>query len=258
MEILNGQIDLFNFRKQPYKIHNHIRLIEMFGGIGSQAMALRDLGADFEHYRLVEWSPYSVKSYNAIHGTDFTPMDITKVHAADLGIVDTDKYTYIVTYSFPCQDLSIAGKMNGMKKGDNTRSGLLWEVQRILDECDELPNILVMENVTQVHGTRNREDFESWIKFLEGKGYSCRWFDMNAKRYGVAQNRDRCFMVSILGEYTYEPPAPIELTKCMKDYLEDEVDEKYFISSNRAEHLIDRLVDDGTLEKIGGVRTQST
>jgi len=95
------QISLFDFRNQPYKIHNQTRLIELFGGVGSQAMALRDLGVDFVHWRLIEISQNSVNSYNAIHGTSFVPMDITKTKGGDLGITNNDKYTYIMTYSFP-------------------------------------------------------------------------------------------------------------------------------------------------------------
>ena len=100
-----------------YKITKHIRLIELFAGIGSQAMALRDIGADFEHYRVVEFDKYAIKSYNAIHGTNFEPMDIRDINGEDLGIVDTDAHTYILTYSFPCQDLSLCGKQQGMPKG---------------------------------------------------------------------------------------------------------------------------------------------
>ena len=117
-----------------YKIHKTVRLIELFGGIGAQAMALERLGVPMEHYRMVEYDKYPVKSYNAIHGTNFEPMDITKIHGWDLGVTEKDKYTYLLTYSFPCQDLSVAGKGRGMKKGDKTRSGLLWEVERLLDE----------------------------------------------------------------------------------------------------------------------------
>lgn len=85
-----------------FKITKPVRLIELFGGIGSQAMALRDLGIDFEYYRLIEFDKYAIKSYNAIHGTDFPTMDITKISGSDLGIIDTNKYEYIMTYSFPC------------------------------------------------------------------------------------------------------------------------------------------------------------
>lgn len=105
MDVFNyeceGQMSIFDFIRQPFKITNKIRLIELFGGIGSQAAALRNLGVDFEHYRLVEYDQYPVKSYNAVHCTNFEPMDITKIKGGDLGITNTDKYTYIMTYSFP-------------------------------------------------------------------------------------------------------------------------------------------------------------
>ena len=242
------QLDIFSSIKQPYKITKPIRLIELFAGVGSQAMALKRLGANFEHYRVVEFEKYAIKSYNAIHGTDFEPMDITKIIGSDLGISDTDKYCYIMTYSFPCQDLSVAGKQKGMTKGSGTRSGLLWEVERLLNEVENLPQVLLMENVPQVHGKKNMEDFQRWIDFLESKGYSNYWQDLNAKNYGVAQNRNRCFMVSILGDYSFKFPEPIELKKVMKDYLEDEVDEKYYINNEKAQKLIQKLIDNGTLE----------
>jgi DNA (cytosine-5)-methyltransferase 1 len=152
-----------------------------------------------------------------------------------------------MTYSFPCQDLSVAGKQRGMTKGSGTRSGLLWEVERLLNEVENLPKVLLMENVPQVHGKKNMDDFQRWIQFLESKGYSNYWQDLNAKNYGVAQNRNRCFMVSILGSYRYEFPKPIELTKRMKDYLEDEVDEKYYINNEKAQKLIATLIENGAL-----------
>ena len=200
------------------------------------------VGVEFEHYRVVEYDKYPTKSYNAIHGTNFETTDITQIGGKDLGIVDTDKFAYILTYSFPCQDLSVAGKQRGMTKGSGTRSGLLWEVERLLNEVENLPQILLMENVPQVHGKKNISDFNNWIQFLESKGYSNYWQDLNAKNYGIAQNRNRCFMVSVLGNYKYEFPEPIELTKKMKDYLEDTVDEKYYINSEKAQKLIEQLI----------------
>lgn len=211
-------------------------------------MALRDLGVKFEHYRVVEFDKYAIKSYNAIHGTNFPTTDITNIHGDDLGIVDTDSYYYLLTYSFPCQDLSLAGKQAGMTKGSGTRSGLLWEVERLLNETENLPQILLMENVPQVHNKKNMADFHKWIEFLENKGYSNFWQDLNAKNYGVAQNRNRCFMVSILGDYIFEFPNPIELNKTMKDYLEDVVEEKYYIKNEKAQKLIQQLIGNGTLE----------
>ena len=243
----DDQMSIFDYLRKPFKITNKIRLIELFAGIGSQAMALRDIGADFESYRVIEFDKYAVASYNAIHGTDFTPSDIREVTGDDLGIVETDKYTYIMTYSFPCQDLSIAGKMRGMSKGGGTRSGLLWEVERLLDETEHLPQVLLMENVPMVHSDDNMPDFQAWIDFLSSKGYVNYWQDLNAKNYGVAQNRERCFMVSILGEYNFKFPKPVPLNKVMKDYLETEVDEKYYITSEKAKKLIDTLILEGKI-----------
>lgn len=126
-----GQFDIFDYVSEPVTITKPIRLIELFAGYGSQAMALKRIGAKFEHYRVVEFDKYAIASYNAVHGTDFPTMDITKVHAEDLNICDTETFTYLLTYSFPCTDLSVAGKQAGMSKGSGTRSGLLWEVERI-------------------------------------------------------------------------------------------------------------------------------
>lgn len=230
-----------------FKIDKPIRLIELFAGIGSQAKALERLGADFEHYRVCEFDKYAVTSYNAIHGTSFTTSDVTKITVDDLGIVDTDRFNYILTYSFPCQSLSTAGKGEGMAKGSGTRSGLLWEVERLLNECTELPQVLLMENVINVHGKKNIEHFEMWIRFLESKGYSNFWADMNARDYKVPQNRNRCFMVSILGDYEYEFPKPFPLELRLKDLLEDEVDEKYYLSDKMKNYILDmRNVQKGT------------
>ena len=228
-------MNLFDFTREPINITKPIRLIELFAGYGSQAMALKRIGAKFEHYRVVEFDKYAIASYNAVHGTDFPTMDITKVHAYDLNICDTDAFTYLLTYSFPCTDLSVAGKQAGMSKGSGTRSGLLWEVERILTEIrdsnGELPQILFMENVPQVHSQDNMPDFRKWLDFLESLGYTNYYQDLNAKNYGVAQNRERCFMFSFLVEYNYHFPQPIPLKKKIQDYLEKNVTEKFYVSN---------------------------
>jgi len=189
--------------KDRYKIEKPVRLIELFAGVGSQAMALKAIGANFETHRICEFDKFAVQSYNAIHGTSFAPSDITKTTAADLAIADTDKYCYIMTYSFPCQDLSQAGKGMGMAKGASTRSGLLWEVERLLTEMQELPQVLIMENVPQV---LKAEGFAEWIAFLEKLGYKSRHQVLNAKDYAIPQNRDRAFMISLLGDFYYVFP----------------------------------------------------
>lgn len=238
-----------------FYINQSIRLIELFAGIGSQAMALKELGVEFEHYRVVEFDKYPLASYNAIHGTNFSTMDITKIHGSDLGIVDTDKFMYLLTYSFPCQDLSVAGKGKGMTKGTGTRSGLLWEVERLLNETENLPQVLVMENVTQVHSKKNMPDFQKWLDFLQSKGYTTFWKDLNAADYGIAQSRNRCIAVSILGNFIYEFPKPFALETTMNDYLEKDVDDRYYLTSDKAKQLIDQMVLDGKLPLGGDKKT---
>lgn len=144
-----------------------------------------------------------------------------------------------MTYSFPCQDLSLAGKQRGMAKGSSTRSGLLWEVERILDECKgELPQVLLMENVPQVIGKKNIKDFQLWRSKLESLGYQNYVQLLNAKNYGIPQNRNRCFMVSILGNYYYEFPKKKKLKLKLKDMLEDSVDEKYYLSDKMYDFIL--------------------
>jgi len=164
-------------------------------------------------------------------------VNIQGTKGKDLEIEDTDKYDYILTYSFPCQDLSLAGKGKGMSD-TSTRSGMLWEVERILTECYELgnmPQILLMENVPQVHGTDNVEDFNKWQLRLEELGYKNYFQDLIATDYGIPQTRNRCFMISLLGDYSYTFPKPIPLKLKLKDMLEDNVNEKYYLSKKMIE-----------------------
>lgn len=241
---------LFDNLENRFKLDKPVRLIELFAGIGAQAKALENLGIDFEHYRVCEIDKYAVASYNAIHGTNFEISDITKLSSNDLGIIDTNTYIYILTYSFPCQDLSLAGKQQGMKKGTQTRSGLLWEVERLLKGCKELPQVLLMENVPQVHSSKNYEDFKDWQNFLSNLGYQNTWADLNAKNYGIPQNRNRTFMVSILGNSPYEFPEPFPLKLKLKDLLEDTVDEKYYLS----EKQINSIVNSSFIQKRNSIQ----
>ena len=284
---MNGQLTIFDLMYPKYKITKPIRLIELFSGYGSQALALKYLGVKFEHWRTCEWAIKSMQAYKDIHFNDDdidyssgvnknqlierlnyfgissnynepielkqikrlsenqlrtifgnivctnNLVNIQNVKGEDLEIVDTDKYDYILTYSFPCQDLSLAGKGKGMSD-TSTRSGLLWEVERILTECHELgnlPQILLMENVPQVHSEDNKQDFFKWQLRLEEFGYKNYVQDLIATDYGIPQTRNRCFMVSILGDYSYRFPKPIPLKLKLKDMLEDNVDEKYYLSN---------------------------
>lgn len=156
-----------------------------------------------------------------------------------------------------CTDLSIAGRQAGMERGSGTRSGLLWEVERLLKECKELadkdsrygmPKVLVCENVPEIKGYKNIKHLEEWLSFLESLGYTNYHQVLNAADYGCAQHRERYFCVSLFGDYNYKFPTSIPLNTVMADYLDDEVDEKYYIKSKKAYDLIMKLIDDGTLE----------
>lgn len=179
--------------------------------------------------------------YNNIKATH-NLVNIQQVKGDDLEITNTDKYEYILTYSFPCQDLSMAGKMKGMSD-TSSRSGMLWEVERILKECMSnggLPSILLMENVPAIHNKRNIKDFEKWQEFLKSLGYFNFWQDLIATDYGIPQARNRTFMVSILGNYNYTFPPKTELKLKLKDLLEENVDEKYFLSDKMIDYIFSK------------------
>lgn len=226
-----------------YKITKPVRLIELFAGIGSQAKALELLGVDFEHWKVCEFDDYAMKSYNAVHNTNFKTTDIQNLTASDLEIKDRDKYEYILTYSYPCTDISIAGKREGMERNSGTRSSLLWEVERLLKECgNNKPQILLMENVRECHNGKNAPLFFEWTSFLRSIGYKNFYTDMDAKNYGIPQTRKRCFMISILDENAYyEFPQACGLSYSVKEFLEDKVDEKYYIKEETALPLIKKM-----------------
>lgn len=117
----------------------------------------------------------------------------------------------------------------------------------MLDETENLPQVLVMENVPQVHSQKNMPDFQNWLDYLESRGYKTYWQDLNAMNYGIPQSRNRCIAISILGDYSFEFPKPVPLKKVMADFLETGVDEKYYLTSDKAKALIDRLILDGKI-----------
>lgn len=233
---------MFFVPDKKLKIDKPIRLIELFAGVGAQAKALENINANFEHYVVCEFDEKAVQSYNAVHHTKFTTSDITQIHAHDLNIVDTDNYVYLLTYSFPCTDISTAGRGLGMSENSGTRSSLLWEVRRLLQECDKLPQILLMENVTQVHLGKNREHFSKWCQFLQSLGYKNYVGDLCSSDYDIPQTRLRTFMISVLGDFLYEFPSKMNLTKSFLDLLEENVNIKYYVMSDFGKHVVNRFL----------------
>ena len=222
--------DIFQHSKEKfYFTKEEITLFEAFAGIGSQHIAMNELAKEFGFKLKVvgisEIDKYAIQSYNAIHGETKNYGSITDIQ--EIPQVD------IFTYSFPCQDISLAGHQKGFTKGSGTRSGLLWEVERLLEnqeKISKLPQVLIMENVKSLLSEQFKDDLQEWKDKLESLGYSNFLDVLNAKDYEIPQNRERVFMISILGEYSYFFPIKKKLKLRLKDMLEDEVNEKYYLS----------------------------
>jgi DNA (cytosine-5)-methyltransferase 1 len=166
-----------------------LKVVELFSGVGSQRMALNRLDINFEVVGISEIDKYALQSYKAIHGDCPNLGDITKINPEDVPEHN------LLTYSFPCQDISIVGKMQGLKKGGDTRSGLLWEVSKIIKQ--HRPKYLLLENVKNLVGEKFKPDFDKWLQWLDKQGYVNYYEVLNAKDYGIPQNRERVFVVSI-------------------------------------------------------------
>lgn len=204
-----------------------LRVVELFAGIGAQASALERLGIPFESI-VCEIDPHAYNAYCAIHGPTPNLGDITKVEH----LPDCD----LLTYSFPCQDLSVAGCKRGMVEGSGTRSSLLWEVERLLRDARERerqPEVLLMENVDAILFKKNRPHLERFIIRLNELGYESSFKVLNAKDFGVPQNRNRCFMVSTLNKGRFQFPMGFRLDRCLRDVLETEVDESFYLSDEK-------------------------
>lgn len=224
-------MNLFDIEKQQFKFNKQpLRLFEAFAGIGTQAMALKRIGIEIEHVGISEIDKYAIASYNAIHGDVKNYGDISKINGKDLPQID------LFTWSFPCTDLSKAGKKKGLHGG--TRSGLAYEVLRIIKEMPIKPTVLVMENVPDLISKVFKEGWQELYHEIEMLGYSNHVELLNAKDYGVAQNRNRVFMVSIMGDYSYSFPNKMPLEKRLKDYLMEKVEEKYYLTDRQMAQIV--------------------
>ncbi|AXF39882.1 DNA cytosine methyltransferase [Bacillus phage vB_BthS_BMBphi] len=221
---------------------NKLRVFEAFAGVGTQSMALKRLGIPFEVVGIAEIDKFAIQSYMAIHGETNNYGDISKIDPTELPDMD------LFTYSFPCQDLSISGRQRGMREG--TRSGLLYECEKVIST--KKPKYLLLENVKNLVGKKFKPDFDKWLEWLESQGYSNYWQVLNAKDYGVPQNRERVFVVSILGEGAYEFPEPFPLDVKLKDILEDEFDEKYYYGDMKLTNL-SKQVSLGNISETDGM-----
>lgn len=238
-KVANGQLSLFDlgyrlsedsvtqtlaqtdqFKQDVKPLMQTLRVFEAFAGIGSQRMALRNIGVNHEVVGIAETNKAALKSYQAIHGDCPNVGDVSKLDVDQ--IPDHDLFTY----SFPCQDLSVEGKQRGCSKGSGTRSALLWECERIIRA--KRPKYLLLENVKSLISKKHKEDFEKWLDRLTDLGYTNYWKVLNSAKHGIPQNRERVFVISILGAHPlYEFPSEESLTLEAKDLLESHVDTSY-------------------------------
>lgn len=216
-----------------YTKEKPLRVFTAFSGYDSQCMALDRIGIPYE---LVGWSEidkYAIQAHNAIYPqyADRNAGDISKIDWG--GQPDFDLFTY----SFPCTDISNAGVQKGLEEGSGTRSSLLWECKKAIEA--KKPKYLLMENVKALVSKKFLPFYQKWEQYLAELGYDNYGKVINATDCGVPQNRERIFLVSVLGDHNgFSFPEPIELTRKLKDLLEPMVDDKYVLSEKSIEGFL--------------------
>lgn len=214
-----------------------IKLLSLFSGIGAFEKALTNIGEPYKVVNYCEIDKYASKAYSLIHNLD------ENMNLKDVTTIETEKLPHdidFITYGFPCQDISQAGKQKGFtnENGDLTRSGLFFEALRIIE--DTQPKIAIAENVKALTGKRFTAEFKIVLDSLNDAGYTNYWAVLNAKDYGVPQNRERVFIISIRNDinHGFDFPKGYELKLRLKDLLETDVDEKYYLSDDIVKNLI--------------------
>lgn len=212
-----------------------IRILELFGGIGACSKALERLGIDYEIADYVEIDKYAVRSFNAMHGTNFEPQDITTW--------DKDIEVDLVMHGSPCQSISLAGLQHGADKGSGTRSSLMWETVRIVEKLK--PRYVIWENVKNLLSKKHRHNFDSYLEAMEQLGYTNYYQVLNAKDFGIPQNRERVFTISIRNDIkkVFVFPEKEELKLKLKDMLEDVVDEKYYLNDKQVTYICGNAIN---------------
>lgn len=228
--VLEGIFRNMEFTEKP------LRVFEAFAGYGSQSMALRNIGIEHEVVGISEIDKYAIMAYNATHGETKNYGDISMVNWAHVPDFD------LFTYSFPCTDISNAGQQAGFEEGSGTRSSLLWECRKAIVE--KHPKYLLMENVKAIQSKKFLPGLIKWQEFLSEQGYVNFIDILNAKDYGIPQNRERCFLVSFMDSAWYQFPEPEPLTLKLKDILEPSVKEKYYLDQSRVDKFIAGLSDE--------------
>ena len=214
-----------------------LKVLELFDGLGACTESLKNTKIDFEVVDYVEIDKFAVKSYNAMNDTNYIPQDIKEW--------DKDIDVDFIMHGSPCTDYSIAGKQEGGNENSGTRSSLMWETVRIIEKLN--PKFVMWENVKNVLSKKHKHNFDRYISRLNDLGYTSYYKVLNTKNYGLPQNRERVFCLSIKKELDnkgFEFPKGQELKLKLGSILEEEVDEKYYIKNERVNELINRVKND--------------
>lgn len=201
-----------------------IRVFEAFAGYGSQSMALRRLGIDFEVVGISEIDKYAIQAYMAVHGDTANYGDISKIDWSSVPDFD------FLTYSFPCTDISIAGQQKGLEEGSGTRSSLLWECRKAIEA--KKPKYLMMENVKALTSKKFMPYLKMWLNYLQELEYNNYTQVLNAKDYGVPQNRERVFVVSVKRKSDFSFPEPFMLDRNLESVLDSNVEEGFYLGDD--------------------------
>ena len=207
-----------------------MRIIELFAGIGACSTALKKIGIDLEIVDAVEIDKYAIASFNAIHGTSFEVQDV-KEWNKDLKDID------IITHGSPCQDFSVAGKQAGGDLGSGTRSSLMYETIRIVRQVR--PKYVLWENVKNLLSKKHKHNFDAYIEKMNLLGYNSYYQVLNAKDYGIPQNRERVYTISIRKDIdnSFRFPEKEQIKLGLKDILENNVDKKYWVENSKCIRL---------------------
>lgn len=224
-------------------MNRKLTFISLFSGYDSQCLALDRLkqkvpGFDYELLAWCEIEPNAIKAHNILY-PQWKDRNLGDISKCNWGGYNELRNVDLVSYSFPCQDISNAGLQRGFGKGSGTRSGLLWECEKAFEKLR--PKMLIMENVKALVQKTFMPEFKKWIEALSAMGYTSYWQVMNAKDYGVPHSRERVFMVSIhdsIGNLGYNFPKPFPLVRRLKDVLEQGVSAEYYMTPEQVQRII--------------------
>ncbi|MCI5997053.1 MAG: DNA (cytosine-5-)-methyltransferase [Parvimonas sp.] len=221
-----------------------LNILELFGGIGAIRKALINLRVEFEVLDYVEVDKNAVRAYNLLYDEDYIENSVVRYQ------IETEKQIDILIHGSPCQDFSIIGKKQGGEKGSGTRSSLLFETIRIIEEMKEKPKWIIWENVKGVLNEKFKDTFSFYIEELKRLGYESKFKILNAKDFGLPQNRERVFVISFLGENKFDfEKLDKRRLEPIENFLEKEVSNEYVVKQKSILKILEKKIFNKSMNK---------